>query len=294
MKDPKKYYESNINKNNIKIKELERKISVFATVRLLIVVLAIALIYYFYKIDKFIYVYASFIVPAVAFIVIAIIHNNNINARNRYLLRLKYNEMGLKRINGEWKEFTDSGKEYIDLNHNFTSDLDIFGENSLFKWINTTKSYLGRKKLSEILMIKTLPDKYEIMEMQEALKELSEKRAFCEDIYVQFNDRKKKSIYSIEDLLNWMERDEKISFTVKYVPYLFIAITCIFLYLVVAGKVPVNYLILDLFINYLVVKLLTKNLSDSIKILLDNKNEVIQYSSILNIIGKEEFNIELY
>ena len=47
----------NINKN---LKELERTISAFAVGRLLIVVVAIATMYYLYKADKFIYLCASF------------------------------------------------------------------------------------------------------------------------------------------------------------------------------------------------------------------------------------------
>ena len=86
-----------------------------------------------------------------------------------------------------------------------------------------------------------------------------------------------------------MEADEKTSFTVKYVPYLFITITILFLYFIATGRVPVSYLILDLFVNYLVVKLLTKNLNDSINIILDNKKSIIEYSKILELIEKEEF-----
>ena len=267
MEDPKEYYKSNINNINKNLKELERTISAFAVGRLLIVVVAIATMYYLYKADKFIYLCASFMVALITFIVTAIFHNNKINEKEQYLLKLEYNEKGLKRINGEWKEFEDKGEEFLNSSHNFSNDLDIFGKNSLFQWINTTKSPLGRKKLAKVLALKSLPDKQIIKGRQEAIKELSEKRGFCEKIYISFN-KGKKDKHSVDKFLQWMEKDEKVSFTVRYIPYLFITITLLFLYLTVAGRIPVNYLILDLFINYLVVKLLTKNLSDSINIIL--------------------------
>ena len=288
MEEPKEYYESNINKINKNLKELERIISAFAVGRLLIVVVAMATMYYLYKADKFIYLCASFMVALIIFIVTAIFHNNKINEKEQYLLKLEYNEKGLKRINGEWKEFEDKGEEFLNSSHNFSSDLDIFGKNSLFQWINTTKSPLGRKKLAKVLALKSLPDKQIIKDRQEAIKELSQKRDFCEKIYISFN-KGKKDKHSVDKFLDWMEKDEKISFTVRYVPYLFITITLLFLYLTAAGRIPVNYLILDLFVNYLVVKLLTKNLSDSINIILENKNAIIQYEKILRILSTEEF-----
>ena len=288
MEDPKEYYKSNINNINKNLKELERTISAFAVGRLLIVVVAIATMYYLYKADKFIYLCASFMVVLITFIVTAIFHNNKINEKEQYLLKLEYNEKGLKRINGEWKEFEDKGEEFLNSSHNFSSDLDIFGNNSLFQWINTTKSPLGRKKLAKVLALKSLPDKQIIKGRQEAIKELSEKRGFCEKIYISFN-KGKKDKHSVDKFLQLMEKDEKVSFTVRYIQYLFITITLLFLYLTVAGRIPVNYLILDLFINYLVVKLLTKNLSDSINIILENKKAINQYEKTLRILSSEEF-----
>ena len=273
MENPKEYYENNINKINKNLRELERIILTFAVLRLIIVIVGIAVMYYLYKADKFIYLCASFLATLLIFILTAIFHNNKINEKEQYLLKLEYNEKGLKRINGEWKEFEDKGEEFLNNSHNFSGDLDIFGKNSLFQWINTTKSPLGRKKLAEILSLKSLPNKQIIKDRQEAIKELSGKREFCENIYISFN-KGKKDKHSVDKFLAWMEKEEKISFTVRYVPYLFIIITLLFLYLTAAGRVPVNYLILDLFVNYLVVKLLTKNLSDSINIILENKNFV--------------------
>ena len=289
MENPKEYYESNINKINKNLRELERIILTFAVLRLIIVIVGIAVMYYLYKADKFIYLCASFLATLLIFILTAIFHNNKINEKEQYLLKLEYNEKGLKRINGEWKEFDDKGEEFLNNSHNFSGDLDIFGKNSLFQWINTTKSPLGRKKLAEILSLKSLPNKQIIKDRQEAIKELSQKRDFCEKIYISFN-KGKKDKHSVDKFLAWMEKEEKISFTVRYVPYLFIIITLLFLYLTAAGRVPVNYLILDLFVNYLVVKLLTKNLSDSINIILENKNAIIQYEKILRILSSEEFS----
>ena len=50
-----------------------------------------------------------------------------------------------------------------------------------------------------------------------------------------------------------------------------------------------TYLILDLVINYLVIKLFTKKLSDVIDIFINNKREIEKYSKLLSIIQDENF-----
>ncbi|MEY8001276.1 hypothetical protein AB8U03_13935 [Clostridium sp. Mt-5] len=54
------------------------------------------------------------------------------------------NQASIKRLNGKWKDFEDVGKDFIDKNHNYSYDLDIFGKGSLFQLINTAHTYTGR------------------------------------------------------------------------------------------------------------------------------------------------------
>ena len=73
--------------------------------------------------------------------------------------------------------------------------MDIFGKSSLFQWINLTKTSFGRKKLAHKMMLNNLPTRYEIQDNQEAIKELANKREFCEKIYfVASIENKKKKI----------------------------------------------------------------------------------------------------
>ena len=288
MINPQKYYEEKINDMNEKLKVVEKKSSMLSYGRLIIAIAIIALAYYFYTTNNIKIGGIVLGILVVIFIAVAIVHNNIINKKKKMLAILEYNQRGIKRINGNWKEFQDCGEEFINLKHNFSSDLDIFGKNSLFQWINTTKSAFGREKLASILRISKLPDNVEVINNQEALKELSEKREFCEKIYIN-SDYSKDIKESSKNLLMWMESDEKTTFTHKYISYLFISITLIFIYLTLSGRLPVNYLILDLFINYLVVKLITRNLNDTIDIILKSKKSIIQYGDILNIIENEKF-----
>ena len=52
---------------------------------------------------------------------------------------------------------------------------------------------------------------------------------------------------------------------------------------------PGTYLLLVFAINYLVVKLLTRNLSHVINLFISNKSKVNQYSNLLSLIQDEQF-----
>lgn len=285
------HYKNNIEKINRKLEKIEKKLIVFSSIRLIIVFLGLASMYYFYKNNNIEGVVISFLVAFALFMVIAFFHNEKINAKKKLLVILDYYKKGIKRLDNTWKEFNDIGEEFINRNHNFSSDLDIFGKNSLFQWINLTKTSFGRKNLANKMMMSSLPTRYEIEDNQEAIKELAGKREFCEKVYFEASIENKKK-ENIEELLKWAMKEEKISFTIKYISYVFIAITSIILFLSIIGRIPITYLLLDLMINYLVIKLLTKRLSDVIDTFIKNKREIIKYSNLLTLIQDEDFKSE--
>lgn len=288
MKNSLSYYKNNIEKINEQLESLEKKLIAFSIIRFIIVILGLIAMYYYYKQDSIEGLGVSFLCALFVFLIIVFFHSERINLKKRLLTMLEYYEKGIKRLDNTWKEFSDIGEEFIDKNHSFSSDLDIFGKKSLFQWINLTRTKFGRKKLAHKMMLNDLPTRYEIQDNQEAIKELSKKRDFCEKLYFEATIQNKKK-ENIEELLKWAKSEEKNSFTIKYVSYIFIAITLILIFLTIIGRFPVTYLLLDLMINYLVIKLLTRKLSSVIDIFINNKREIIKYSNLLGLIQDESF-----
>lgn len=288
MEKPLEFYEKNIKKIKEELESIENKLKAFAVLRFVLVIEAIVFIYYFYKKNNFQDLILSFLINLVVFILVAFIHNNVINIKKRTMLLLEFNEMGVKRLNGQWKGFKDVGEEYINGEHNFSKDLDVFGKSSLFQWLNTTRTDFGRNALAKMLVLDNLPSRHEILDKQQAVKELSEKRTLAEKIYVEATSGKKVK-KDINELLKWAKGKEKPGVTIKYVPYIFIIITSIIVFLVLTKRLTVSYLVLDLIINYLVVKLLTRKLTDEVDMFIKYKRDIFQYSNILNIIQEEDF-----
>jgi len=68
-----------------------------------------------------------------------------------------------------------SGAEFLDTNHFFSYDLDLFGDGSLYQYLNRTTTIGGSGKLAS-WFIKPSKDKEEIERRQQAVSELSKKR----------------------------------------------------------------------------------------------------------------------
>jgi hypothetical protein len=64
------------------------------------------------------------------------------------------------------------GAEFIDPHHPYSYDLDIFGEGSLFGFLNRTTTSFGKESFAAALLN---PDTKTIRERQEAIKELTGK-----------------------------------------------------------------------------------------------------------------------
>ncbi|WP_315115947.1 MutS-related protein [uncultured Clostridium sp.] len=81
------------------------------------------------------------------------------------------NEKGIDRIEGKWRSFKEDGEDYIDEEHQFSGDLDLFGPSSLFQYINCTNTFMGKIKFKSTLEDHNYSED-EIIERQEAIKEL--------------------------------------------------------------------------------------------------------------------------
>ncbi len=286
------FYENEITNYKDKLKILNNIINIISTIRLVIIILIISSAYYFYKKENILFLIGSVIIGFLLFIVVAVFHNKKIKERNESKLYISINGKGINRINGRFKEEEDKGEEFLNDKHPFTSDLDVFGRNSLFQMINSTKTKFGKEKLRDILSLKEIPSKEKIINRQEAIKELGNKVKWRQELEVK-STFKKSGLRDISDLLEWAESQKEIKPIFKIVPYIFIFITMVSIILVAVRILPITYLILVFMINYLVVKTLTKDLSQVISLFNNHKKDIEAYTNLLDLIDKEDFKAEL-
>lgn len=282
------FYEEKILKYKADIEKLNYIISKLAILRLLIVGLAIILSYYFYKKENIISLIISLILLFIIFIITAYYHNKKINEKKEHEVYVNINKKGIARIKGEFKENEDNGEEFLKDEHPFVSDLDIFGRNSLFQMINSTKTKFGRSKLFKMLTLEGIPTRNEILNKQDAIRELGSKVEWRQSLEVK-STLKKSGTKDIDELLKWAKSKNEIKPLFKIIPYLFIVITMMSMVLVVLNILPISYLVLMFMINYLVVKILTKDLTPIIKLFDKHKKDIEAYTNLLILIDNEKF-----
>lgn len=106
------------------------------------------------------------------------LQHQRVRGQMRYAQALsQLNYHGLRRMAGEWGSFTCSGAEFAEKDHPYASDLDLFGQASLFQWINSAATPEGRARLAQLLKHPDL-DIGEIGRRQQALLELAENLAW--------------------------------------------------------------------------------------------------------------------
>ncbi|MDF2591247.1 MAG: mismatch repair protein MutS [Clostridia bacterium] len=156
----------------------------------------------------FAYLTHSYIVSAAIFVALIVIFLYLVINHERLIVRIKYssllldiNNSSLKRMNGEWNKFADAGEDFVNDSHNYSSDLDIFGKNSLFQWINTAKTFTGREKLRDLLS-EVIGDSNAIKIRQEAINELAAMIGWRQRFLAEGMATTEK-IHNPEELIKW-------------------------------------------------------------------------------------------
>lgn len=168
-------FEEQLEKEQDKQKDLEKTSQTYSTIRFLVFVGLLAGIYFGYTQASF--YYAISVILLVLFLYLVKKHDG-IKYQLAYC-KMKQEVLNryLDRFTNEWKKFSDEGQEFLSEHFPPGYDLDIFGNASLYQYINTASTHVGREQLANWLSLKPKDEK-EITKRQSAVKELLEKLEF--------------------------------------------------------------------------------------------------------------------
>ena len=119
--------------------------------------------------------------PALAFVVLLVMHARILNANDRVVRARSYYERGVTRIDGTWAGTGPDGVRFI-ADHPYARDLDLFGPGSLFQLIDTARTEAGEDTLADWLRTPASPD--EVLARQQAVAELRDRPEFREALAV--------------------------------------------------------------------------------------------------------------
>ena len=167
----KEYYEKKVNLFDKEIQNKKKLLNLIVFFKLFIFSILIYSLYKYFSDSENIFGLFSFIS------IVFFIGLNVIDSRLVYKFKIlkelrRINKIEISSLNYNFDSLP-SGSEYINLDHNYSSDLDLFGNKSLFQFINRTTTQFGKDKLASWLTNTNISSK-DIYLRQLAVKELKE------------------------------------------------------------------------------------------------------------------------
>lgn len=178
--NPENHYTERLSLTEGQLQQVKKQIFRISMLRLALFIAGIAGLYFFFNQTTLL-----IICICLTFLPLFIL----VKIHNRFFIRKEWLETPariiqeeLQALSGDYSSFED-GKEYVNPEHPYSFDLDIFGRRSLFQSINRTCTFFGKVRLAEWLQ-NHLHEKTSIEKRQEMVREISEHTLFREQFRV--------------------------------------------------------------------------------------------------------------
>jgi Flp pilus assembly protein TadB len=204
--------------------------------------------------------------------------------RNRRDALIKLNELELRVLDGDLSGLP-SGDEFMDDQHAFSQDLDLFGESSFYQMLNRTQLVDGSKRLAKKL---TSNDIAAVEEKQTAVNELSSKARWRQSFSAEGIQLKTK--VSTDAVRTWFENYK--SFAPKSTKILVSVISLLSLALIALnalGFIPGSAVILWFLVGGGIIGSYLKKISKLASHLGEIQDVFQRYATLLNHVETEEF-----
>lgn len=174
--NPENHYTERLSLTKGQLQQVKKQIFRISMLRLALFIAGIAGLYFFFNQTTLL-----IICICLTFLPLFIL----VKIHNRFFIRKEWLETQariiqeeLQALSGDYSSFED-GKEYVNPEHPYSFDLDIFGRRSLFQSINRTCTFFGKNRLAKWLQ-NHLHEKTSIEKRQEMVREISEHTLFRE------------------------------------------------------------------------------------------------------------------
>ena len=213
--------------------------------------------------------------------------------RSNYLsCLLDINLHEIEAMRGNLTSFAD-GSEYIDPGHHFSYDLDIFGPDSLFHYLNRCVTLHGKDCLAEMLL-KPAGEASTIIRRQKAFRELSKKPGFYQHFIAtgrMYRDDKEERIKLLKyvNSSSRFTRNYRLVVASKVLP----ALTLGSLALVFAGIMPFSGFFMLFLVQLVITGMMLKQINEMHDLVTRMLNSLKKKGKLLQIIETAGFDAPL-
>src|SRR5260221_10987075 len=120
--------------------------------------------------------------PAAIFVALVVVHDRVIERRRRLERAAAFYEAGIARLDHVWMGKGEAGERFLDEDHLYAADLDLFGRGSLFELLCWARTRAGEEILAAWLRAPAPPEV--ILSRQAAVRELRGRIDLREDLAI--------------------------------------------------------------------------------------------------------------
>lgn len=290
--NPESIYQNRISQFSNRVKDIKNRETFLSMVKLALVGGGI---FSLYKVSMgsshfYLFLLVGFVV---LFALAVVIHEHYIQKKTFAETLKSINESEIRSLRYEFLD-VNRGDEFIHTDHSFSSDLDIFGEKSIFHAINRTTTWWGNTCLADWL--REVPGEkgiIHILKRQDAVRELADKIDIRQKI--QAYGKLAGSAVVNPDVIFGLFREPERVINRKYLLILIhtlpaITLTsCVFLFFGLPWQIPILLVILQMIIN----RITGKHNSRIFSLTSRNSRLLKAYSNIIEELEREPFSSEL-
>ena len=276
-------------KHQSELDQMNRKYSLYGLLRFSMLLIIGVCIYYILKTNQLL-LWLPAGLALVGFLIIMRFHQKLADAMLLKQTLIDINKEEISYLKHESIPFKN-GIEFLDTQHNYSYDLDFFGDRSLYHNLNRTGTFIGSSSLAELLQ-SLLPNQ-PIEANQAAIKELSSKIDWRQSILALSkltNDDQKM----YHQLIRWSKTGGQVSKSLKLqsfiLPMIFILVGIVS---IILNNAAIQYIagflfIANLFVFFRNLKTIKQELFS-----VDKVHEIInKYAIVLKEIENQSFSSE--
>lgn len=178
--NPENHYTERLSLTEGQLQQVKKQIFRISMLRLALFIAGIAGLYFFFNQTTLLII--CICLTFLPLFILVKIHNRLFIRKEWLETQARIIQEELQALSDDYSSFED-GKEYVNPEHPYSFDLDIFGRRSLFQSINRTCTFFGKVRLAEWLQ-NHLHEKTSIEKRQEMVREISEHTLFREQFRV--------------------------------------------------------------------------------------------------------------
>ena len=162
-------YEIELAKYQSLFDQASKRFNILSTFRLLVGIAAVFGLYQYIRNREMLFGLATF-ACIVLFLVLVRWHARVTLRKQFYQQLIQINEREIAALSGDFSGF-GAGEQYVDPQHDYSFDLDVFGKNSLYQYLNRSANQIGADRLAAYFL--HAQPKADILATQEAVRALA-------------------------------------------------------------------------------------------------------------------------